>query len=152
MDRVVWKIHPDGLGQVQESGRDQGHTMLDIALLGAICQMAWNVGDDLFAYGDNRLLRGAEYAARYNLGKDVPFTAYTNSDVTQAVISPAARGDIRPMWELIYNHYAVLKGLPAPNVEAFMRKVRPEGGGGDYGPNSGGFDQLGYGSLTFALR
>jgi len=29
--------------------------------------------------------------------------------------------------------------------------VRPEGGGGDYGPNSGGFDALGYGTLTFSL-
>jgi hypothetical protein len=29
--------------------------------------------------------------------------------------------------------------------------VRPEGGGGDYGPNSGGFDQIGYGTLTFTL-
>jgi hypothetical protein len=31
-------------------------------------------------------------------------------------------------------------------------KVRPEGGGGDYGPNSGGFDQLGYGTLTATLE
>jgi hypothetical protein len=29
--------------------------------------------------------------------------------------------------------------------------VRPESGGGDYGPNSGGFDQLGYGTLTATL-
>lgn len=36
------------MGQVQESGRDQGHAMLDIALLGAFCQMAWNQGDALF--------------------------------------------------------------------------------------------------------
>jgi len=27
---------------------------------------------------------------------------------------------------------------------------RPEGGGGDYGPNSGGFDRLGYGTLLYA--
>lgn len=25
-----------------------------------------------------------------------------------------------------------------------------DGGAGDYGPNSGGFDQLGYGTLMFA--
>jgi len=29
--------------------------------------------------------------------------------------------------------------------------VRPEGGGGDYGPNSGGYDQLGYGTLLYTL-
>ena len=32
-----------------------------------------------------------------------------------------------------------------------LRQERPEGGGGDYGPNSGGFDQLGYGTLTATL-
>lgn len=150
IEHVVWKLYPEGLGQVQESGRDQGHSTLDIALLGAICQMAWNQGDDLFGYGDNRVLRGAEYVAQYNLGKQVPYTAYANSDVTQAAISEKARGDVRPIWELIYNHYVVLKGLSAPGVKEFAERVRPKGGGGDYGPNSGGFDQLGYGTLTFS--
>ena len=149
---VVWKLYPNGLGQVQESGRDQGHTMLDIALLGTFCQMAWNQGDDLFAYDNNRVLRGAEYAAQYNLGEDVPYTPYKNSDVTQEVISAGGRGNVRPVWELLYNHYVVLKGLKAPHVQAYALKVRPEGGGGNYGPNSGGFDQLGYGTLTFTLR
>ena len=152
IEHVVWKLYPNGLGQVQESGRDQGHTMLDIALLGAICQMAWNQGDDLFGYDDNRVLRGAEYAAQYNLGEDVPYTSYKNSDVTQPIISAGSRGDIRPIWDLLYSHYVVLKGLKAPHVQAYALKVRPEGGGGNYGPNSGGFDQLGYGTLTFTLK
>jgi hypothetical protein len=71
---VVWKVYDSGIGQVQESGRDQGHTMLDLALLGAFCHMAWSQGDDLFGYDHNRVLLGAEYAARYNLGYDVPYT------------------------------------------------------------------------------
>jgi hypothetical protein len=152
IEHVVWKRYPGGLGQVQESGRDQGHSMLDIALLGVFCQMAWNQGDDLFGYDNNRFLQGAEYVARYNLGQDVPNTSYRNSDVTQIVISEGARGNVRPIWELVYQHYVVLKGLSAPGVTAFAQKVRPEGGGGDYGPNSGRFDQLGYGTLTFSLR
>lgn len=152
ISHVVWKLYPDGLGQVQESGRDQGHTMLDLALLGVICQMAWNEGDDLFGYDNNRVLRGVEYAARYNLGHDVPYIAYTNSDVTQPEISDHSRGDVRPIWELFYNHYVVLKHLDAPDIREYALKVRPEGGGGDYGPNSGGFDQLGYGTLTYTLK
>ncbi len=152
IQHVIWKLYPDGLGQVQESGRDQGHSMLDIALLGAFCQMAWNEGDDLFGYDDNRVLKGAEYVARYNLGHDVPYSTYRNSDVTQPAISPAARGDIRPIWELLYNHYVAFKKLKAPGLSAFTQMVRPEGGGGDYGPNSGGFDQLGYGTLTYSIR
>ena len=117
IEHLVWKLYPDGLGQVQESGRDQGHSMLDLALVGAICQMAWNQGDDLFGYDGNRVLRGVEYVAHYNLGADVPYTSYTNSDVTQPVISPEARGDLRPIWELFYNHYVVLGKIRAPNVE-----------------------------------
>jgi hypothetical protein len=46
----------------------------------------------------------------------------------------------------------VLKGQDAPYTKAFAEKVRPEGGGSNYGPNSGGFDQLGYGTLTYTLR
>ena len=149
---VVWKLYDDEIGQVQESGRDQGHTMLDIALLGTFCQMAWNQADDLYGYDGNRVLLGAEYTARYNLGRDVPYTPYINSDVTQTAISDTSRGDLRPIWELLYNHYVVLKGLRAEGVRAFAEKARVEGGGGDYGPNSGGFDQLGYGTLTFTLK
>lgn len=152
IEHAVWLLYPDGLGQVQESGRDQGHANLVIGLLGTICQMAWNQGEDLFGYEDNRVLRGAEYVARYNLGNDVPYTTYHNSDVTQTNISEGGRGDMRPIWELLYNHYVVKKGLHVPGIEEYARKLRPEGGGGDYGPNSGGFDQLGYGTLTFSLK
>jgi hypothetical protein len=41
---------------------------------------------------------------------------------------------------------------PAPADSSLVaQKVRPEGGGGNYGPNSGGFDLLGYGTLTDTL-
>ncbi|KPA91720.1 hypothetical protein PF66_01743 [Pseudomonas asplenii] len=93
-----------------------------------------------------------EYIAKYILGQDVPYTPYSNSDVTQNVIAAKGRGEVRPVWELFYNHYVVLKGLKAPYVTAAAQKVRPEGGGGNYGPNSGGYDQLGYGTLTFTLK
>lgn len=62
----------------------------------------------------NRALKGVEYIAKYNLGHDAPYTAYRNSDVTQPTISSAGRGDTRPVWELFYSHYVVLKGLDAP--------------------------------------
>ena len=40
---------------------------------------------DRFQWGRsaNRALKGVEYIAKYNLGHDVPYTAYRNSDVTQ---------------------------------------------------------------------
>jgi hypothetical protein len=149
---AVFYVHPGNLGQWQESGRDQGHNTLGIGLGGAFCEMAWKQGDDLYGYDDSRFLAGAQYVARYNLGNDVPYMTYNNCDnVNQTVISPTGRGDDRPIWELVYNHYVNRRGLSAPDVAAYAARVRPEGGGGDYGPNSGGYDQLGYGTLTTTL-
>lgn len=138
------------LGQWQESGRDQGHTVLGVALAGSLCEMAWNQGDDLYGYDSNRLLKGFEYIAQYNLGYEVPYSTYSNCiGVVQTIVSADGRGNLRPVWEMVYNHYARRKGLSLPHIERFAQIVRPEGGGGNFGPNSGGYDQLGYGTLTF---
>jgi hypothetical protein len=152
IDRLVNHIYPGNpaLGQGQESGRDQGHATLDISLIGAFAKIAYDQGEDLFAYEDNKILALAEYTAKYNLGEDVPWTNYTNCE-NQAMtsISSSSRGTQRPSWELLYNQYVKTKGLSAPYTQRFAEQVRPEGGGGDYGTNSGGFDQLGFGTLTF---
>ncbi|GAB3740742.1 cellulose binding domain-containing protein [Spirosoma lituiforme] len=141
------------LGQWQEAGRDQGHTVLGVTLAGSFAEMAWNQGDDLYGYDDNRLLKGFEYIAKYNLGYDVPFTKYSNCiGVVQTIVSEDGRGNIRPVWELVYNHYVNRKGLSAPYIARFAQIVRPEGGGGNFGPNSGGYDQLGFGTLTASLE
>lgn len=39
--------------------------------------------------------------------------------------------------------------MPVKWVKEFAEQVRPEGGGGNYGPNSGGYDQLGFGTLMY---
>lgn len=46
------------IGQTQESGRDQGHNTLDIALLAVIGQVGYNQGNDLFAYDGSIILAG----------------------------------------------------------------------------------------------
>lgn len=145
-----------GVAQCQESGRDQGHCGLDVALFGAFCQMAYNQGQDMFGYNPwnnprSKIHAMFEYIAAYNLNNPVPYTTYNNCDnVNQTVISASGRGGIRPAWELLYAHYVKLKGLSSPYIQQYAGLVRPEGGGGDYGPNSGGFDQLGFGTLTFS--
>jgi Alginate lyase len=153
-------LYPGGLAQWIEVGRDQGHATLGVGLMGAICQMAWNQGYDLYAYDDSRFLKGAEYVAKYNLGHSVPYTPYTwvygapgiwSGSQTFTAASPDGRGDIRPIWEILYNHYVRRRGLHAPYIAAYVAKVRPEGGGGNYGPDSGGYDQLGFGTLTYTL-
>jgi alginate lyase len=145
-----------GLAQWQESGRDQGHTMMGMGQLGAFCEMAWNQGEDLYGYDNNRFLKAAQYVAKYNLGQDVPFTKYTwgsgqNCAYNEhTVISSASRGQLRPVWEILHFHYTRRKYLSVPYISAMAAQVRPEGGGGDYGSTSGGFDQTGFGTLTYA--
>ncbi|MDA1358380.1 RICIN domain-containing protein [Glycomyces luteolus] len=138
-----------GLAQWQESGRDQAHSIMGVGLMGALMEMAWSQGIDLYSARDNAFAKAAEYVARYNLGYDVPFTTYRNCDgIEHTVISAGSRGQIRPVWELIYNHYSARKGMRMPNVARMAALVRAEGGGGDYGGNSGGFDALGWGTLA----
>jgi hypothetical protein len=146
-----------GLAQWQESGRDQGHTTMGVGLMGTICEMAWNQGVDLYGHDDNRFMKAAQYVAKYNLGLNVPFTPYAWRNGTghgryneQTVISDIARGQVRPVWEILHSHYARRRRLSVPFITAMAEKVRAEGGGGDYGPNSGGYDQLGFGTLLYA--
>lgn len=150
LHQAAWKLYPqEHLAQWQEAGRDQGHTLMGIGLAGTLCQMAWIQGDDLFAADQNRLLAAARYVARYNSGMSVPYTPYHNSDVTQPYIAPKGRGLLRPIWALYEGHYVRLLHQNAPEITSIYEKNPIEGGGGQYGPNSGGFDQLGYGSLLF---
>jgi len=145
-----------GLAQLQESGRDQGHATLVIALMGTIFELAWHQGDDFYGFDNNRFLKACEYTAKYNVASlPVPFQSYTYFDchttTTLTQISSDSRGTVRPMWALVYNHYAKRKGLAAPYSKMGVQTTLPEGGGGDYGPNSGGFDTLGFGTLLYSL-
>jgi autotransporter-associated beta strand protein len=152
IEQTVYLMYPGYLGQGQEEGRDQGHSGMDMAMLGVFCTMAYNHGDDLFAYQNNRVLSMCEYFAEFNYGYDVPYTTYGNCDATpQTNLGGSSRGDNRPCWDLIYNHYVNLKGLAAPWSQLYAARVRPEGGGGNYGGNSGGYDQLGFTTLTCSL-
>ena len=131
-------------GQVQESGRDQPHCMLGLGAMATVCELAWQQGDDLYSALDNRLLKGYEYVARYNLGHDVPFTRWT--DVTGkygkwAEISDKGRGRFIPVFEIAFNHFSGRKGLPMPFTEQVLARTRPEGHDRD---------QPGFGSLLFS--
>jgi hypothetical protein len=153
--RAVPFLHGSDLGQWQESGRDQEHSILGVGLMASFCEMAWNQGDDLYSWDDNRFRKGAEYVARYNLGYTVPFTTYRWGDardchiLEQTVISTVGRGARRPIWEMIYHHYVVRMGQSAPGISEMAASVRTENGPvGEY-PST--FDQPGHGTLTHSL-
>lgn len=150
LDKIVYFMHPGHLAQWQESGRDQGHTLLGMQLFGHIAQMAWNQGDDLLSYNNYQFLAAAEYIAKYNLGNDVPYEAYywgTGQKGTwssQTAIGSGSRGNRTAGYELIYAHYVNRLGMAAPYTTQRVMSLRPEG----RVTNGDGF---GFGTLTFAL-
>jgi hypothetical protein len=134
----VYFMHPGHLGQWQESGRDQGHSTLGMSLGGALLEMAWNQGDDLYGLNNNRFLAAAEYVARSNLtGPDgqplsLPFASqWTSGGVFQQVNQSFF--NFRGAWEPLYNHYVNRKGLAAPHVERMVALCEPSywSGNGD---------------------
>ena len=96
-----------------------------------LCSLSKTVGDD-FVYDSNSF----------------PYTSYSNPSYTKATISTDQRGTKRPAWELFYG-YCKAKGISSIYSGKWAEQMRPDGGGGNYGPNSGGFDQLGFGTLMY---
>jgi hypothetical protein len=146
---AAWFIHPDGLAQWQESGRDQAHTMDGIAWMGVACQVAWNQGVDLYGFDNNRFLRGLEYSAKYNLWQNVPYASYSVCEGASfnwgtLNLSAGARGFLPPTWDMFYNHYVNVKGLAAPFTAQAASALRPDG---FYG-NANSPDFVGFTTLT----
>ncbi len=113
-------------GQCQESGRDQSHTQMGLEFLANTCETAWIQGVDLYGALDNRLLRGFEYTAKYNLGFDVPYEPFESVEgrYHYKKISDNSRGRLRPMYERVLNHYQNRKGLDAPYTQKAALKLR----------------------------
>ncbi len=138
-------------GQLQESNRDQPHTMLAIGSLAELAEMALRQGLDLYTASNNAIMRGYEYTAKYNLGYTVPYqTSYdfcekNYQDYTPEAISPRGRGQFRAVFEIAYNHYVYRKGLQMPNTLEVLGVMGPEGA-------PFGADNPGYGSLFFYLN
>lgn len=196
IEYAVTEMHQDPdsgetLGQCEESGRDQGHATLCVSLMGVFCQMAKNVGADVFIYDEYRALAMCEYVAKYNIGtsetgstssgwnmqnfvydtSSCPFTTYTNCSIEEDYpsgltsmsyiehqSSEDTRGTVRPAWELVrrlandYGQTCIYTDMWVDVMRTNSDRGLSDGGAGDYGPNSGGFDQLGWGTLMFALN
>ena len=154
MNKAVYYLHPGNLGQWQESGRDQGHNTLGIALMGPFLETSWNQGDDLYAYDNNRFLAGAEYIAKYNLGESVPFQTYAwgigpRGDRREQTHISSDQGIFRMGYELVVNHYVKRRGIAAPWSERYAARMRPEGVPGGHAST---FDQFGLGTLADTLN
>ena len=144
------------LAQCQESGRDQGHSTLDVSLLGVLCQTAANAGaGDLFT--SYNALEMAEYVAKYNL-KDaegnfvystIPFTSYTNGEYSHDAISADGRGSERNCWEL-FHAYAKTNSKADKYTEAWVKYFRQKNAYGEGEAST--LDELGFGTLMFGAE
>ena len=156
---IPW-FHKDERGplgyfcQMQESGRDQGHSMAALGLLSYALQTAYNQGDNAFCNLYNPVLTGkagtmmvagaAEYVAAYNSGiDDLPY----KTNWWMAGLNGTGRGQWRPIWQLFVNHYQNRMGIAMPQCVAMHNTMGIERGGGSYGNNSGGYDHTGFGDL-----
>lgn len=142
------------LGQMNESGRDTGHSAMALGLAIDIAKMAYNQGDDLFAYMDHRLAAGIEYvAAQTQSVEGLPWTNYhygTNglyySDGrTWVMTEPALGAQMRPYWGTVIGIYEGVKGVTMPFSEKAYADMGIDEGG--KGSTSGGYDHLGYSVL-----
>ena len=154
---VATHADPDSdetLAQCQESGRDQGHSTLDVTLLGVLCQTAQNIGTDLWT--PYKVLELAEYVGKYNLkdatGKfiyaesKVPFTTYNNGEVNHTAISADQRGTVRPSWEL-FHAYARNNSKSDIYTKQWVDYMRQQNAYGEAEGTS--TDELGFGTLMF---
>ncbi len=142
--------------QMQESGRDQGHALASLGLMGNAFQTCYVQGDNLFNNMYNPLVKGvegstmgaaaAEYVAAYNNGIDnLPYTL----NWWMGGFGPNSRGQWRPIWQLFINAYENRLGIPMPHSKTMHNAMGLEWGGGNYGNNSGGYDHTGWGDLMF---
>jgi hypothetical protein len=126
-----------------EMGRDQGHAQGDIGALGSLARAALvqgtkvnDAGDvttdgsgvNLFQFMNRRLLGGAAAAAKFNLGYDI---AYPPNQGVYNRLGPDMRGQLPPVYELVYNYYRYAENIPDADehlkyVKQVLDLQRPE--------------------------
>ena len=131
-------------GQSQESGRDQAHTQFGLGCLAEACEIGYNQGLDMYGAAENRLLAGFEYTAKYNLGFDVPFSAWLDrtGKYYHTQIAHHDRGKFRGVFEIVLNHYEKRARLNPFYTRMVVEKITPEG-------EPWTADHPGYGTLLF---
>lgn len=142
------------LGQLNESGRDAGHSSMSLGVALDVAKVGWNQGDDLFAYMDHRLAAGIEYLAAQSLSvTGLPWVDYiygTNGyyytdSRAWTMTEPAMGAQMRPYWGTVIGIYEGVKGVTMPFAEQAYQNMGIDGGG--EGSTSGGYDHLGFSVL-----
>jgi len=142
------------LGQLNESGRDAGHSAMSLGVMLDVAKVAYNQGDDLFAYMDHRLAARTEYLAAQSLSiQNLPWVNYHYADSrfyysdnrAWLMTEPAMSAQMRPYWGTVIGIYEGVKGVQMPFAEQAYTNMGIDGGG--EGSTSGGYDHLGFSVL-----
>jgi hypothetical protein len=113
---------PDADGMGQETCRDvtdMHHQEFGYSALVAAAETAHIQGVDLYGEEKDRIVAAFEFAAKYMNGAPVPAWLCPGSGLTVS-----AHGY---NYEIGYNHYANRLGIPMPNTQALLAKIRPTG-------------------------
>lgn len=166
-------------GQCQESSRDQDHAILGLGLISSIAEIAWNQGDDVYSIYDNRILKGYEWALRYNVSNNYSFPdqltpwepSVESGEFIQRgdrtgrwyslKVNPHYEGDLvsysrgnfrsdkRPVYEIALAHYGVRLGLPENAMKWTKRALEISNSEVGYEPSGWSLDHSGWGGITF---
>ncbi|KAJ7883152.1 hypothetical protein B0H14DRAFT_2564953 [Mycena olivaceomarginata] len=136
-----------------ESGRDQGHTQLELGHISESCQIARSQGDGgaCFATSSNLLVKGFEYTSVVLWNGTVvwnPDAFATCNDIwwSRSTLAVTSLG-LRPEYELPYAYYHSVAKMSVDNIGAMVTLQRPEG----QEPAAGSIaDSIGFGTLLWA--
>lgn len=166
-------------GQCQESSRDQDHAILGLGLISSLAEMAWNQGSDVYSMFDNRILKGYEWALRYNVSNNYSFPdqlapwepSVESGEFIQRrdrtgrwhslKVNPHYEGDLvgfsrgnfrgdkRPVYEVALAHYDIRMGLSDDLMKWTKRALDISNQEVGYETSGWSLDHLGWGGLTF---
>ncbi|MCW2974572.1 MAG: hypothetical protein JWN72_2845, partial [Thermoleophilia bacterium] len=109
-------------GMYSETCRDLGHTAMGLDSITNAAETAWIQGIDLYGEQQARIIAGYEHLSHYAVHPDDPAWPCPNP-VAQGGASNSLVGDVA------YNHYAVRRGIPMPELKVRLQSSRPTSAG-----------------------
>ncbi|KAK4504977.1 hypothetical protein PRZ48_002940 [Zasmidium cellare] len=112
-------------GQGAESGRDQSWAA-------TAARTVQSQGGDLYSFADKNLLKGAEYAAQFNLNYSVPYDpSFYRCEAVLVngpwpVISSLRKGLTRPVWDILYYQFVQRMGISSKWLQMVKSKAPVE--------------------------
>ena len=137
LDTVVYQIRTlahiglrssNDIGQIGDSGRDQGHAYGQLLSLTMLAEALWKQGIDVYSDSNNRLLAAGEYFARVNNLTPTTFLPFGSTDnyyPTPWYTDQIAAGNLA--LSILQGAYVVRKGLPAPCIAQRLQDCPVDG-------------------------